>query len=462
MSAFAAVDLGASSGRVMLGRVAHGRITLDEVARFANRPLRLGGSLHWNITELYQGVLDGLRTLVSQLDGEPLVSIGIDTWAVDYGLLGCDGALLGIPYHYRDSRTEFERPDLFGRNGIAPLPFNTVFQLMAEGPARLNCAEALLMIPDLLAYWLTGVRAAEITNASTTGLLDPVTRQWNRKLIGEMGVKADLFPELLEPGDTVGQLSGEVASVIGVDVPVIAVGTHDTASAIVAVPAREGSFAYIASGTWSLVGMEVSEPVLTDAARDGGFTNEAGVDGTVRLLRNVMGMWLVQESLRQWQRNGAEYLLSDLLAEAERLDDLRSVIDPDLPIFLPPGDMPARIVAECERIGTRVPRTPAEVMRCIVDSLAAAYARSVRAVSELAGRAVETVHIVGGGSQNVLLCQLTADATGLPVVAGPVEGSALGNVLVQARAAGVVSGDLHDLRKVVVDSFDLVTFTPRA
>ncbi|MGV8873029.1 MAG: rhamnulokinase [Rhodococcus sp. (in: high G+C Gram-positive bacteria)] len=461
MSAFAAVDLGASSGRVMLGRVVDDRITLDEVARFVNRPLRLGSSLHWNITELYQGVLDGLRTLVSRLDGEPLVSIGIDTWAVDYGLLGRDGALLGIPYHYRDSRTEFEHPDLFGRNGIAPLPFNTVFQLTAEDPARLHDAETLLMIPDLLAYWLTGVRAAEITNASTTGLLDPVTRQWNRDLIGDMGLKADLFPELLKPGDTVGQLTWQVASVIGVEVPVIAVGTHDTASAIVAVPARNGNFAYIASGTWSLVGMEVSEPVLTDAARDGGFTNEAGVDGSVRLLRNVMGMWLVQESLRQWQRDGVSYSLPDLLAEADRLDDLRSVIDPDLSIFLPPGDMPARIVAECERIGTRVPRTPAEVMRCIMDSLAAAYARSVRVVSELAGRGVDTVHIVGGGSQNALLCQLTADATGLPVIAGPVEGSALGNVLVQARAAGVVSGELTDLRKVVRESFDPVTFTPR-
>ena len=459
MGAFAAVDLGASSGRVMLGRVVDGRVDLTEIARFENRPVRLGGSLHWNILALYQGVLDGLRSLVERLDGEPLTSVGIDTWAVDYALLDADGRMLGVPFHYRDSRTDGEHEDLFSRNGIAPLPFNTVYQLLAESPDILGVARRLLMVPDLLAYWLTGVARGEVTNASTTGLLDPHTRVWDRDSIASLGLKADLLPELVAPGMPIGPLTAEVAAVVGTESSVVAVGTHDTASAIVAVPAAIPNFAYIASGTWSLVGVETQEPVVTSAARDGGFTNEAGVDGTVRLLRNVMGMWLVQESMRQWERDGLELSLGSLLDEAAGLP-ASSVIDPDLPVFLPPGDMPARIAAECLAAAVPVPTTPASFVRCIVDSLAAAYARSVALVGKLAGIDVEVVHIVGGGSQNALLCQLTADATGLPVVAGPVEGSALGNVLVQARAAGVLSGDLADLRRVVRNSFELVEYLP--
>jgi rhamnulokinase len=444
----------------MLGRIDDGRIHLNEVARFENRPLRLGDSLHWNILALYQGVLDGLRTLVAQLDGEELTSIGIDTWAVDYALIDAGGEMIGVPFHYRDSRTEGQHDDLFLRNGIAALPFNTVFQLQAESPERLGAASSLLMIPDLLSYWLTGVYAGEVTNASTTGLLDPHTKQWDVESIVSRGLSPALFPELLTPGSEVGALTADVAMQIGSSSTVVAVGTHDTASAIVAVPASTPNFAYIASGTWSLVGVETSEPVVTTAARDGGFTNEAGVDGTVRLLRNVMGMWLVQESLRQWERNGQSVSLTDVLREASELPSV-SVIDPDLPVFLPPGDMPSRIAAECASAGVPVPSSPGEVIRCIMDSLAAAYARSVSTAAELAGIDVEVVHIVGGGSQNELLCQLTADATGVPVVAGPVEGSALGNILVQASAAGQLTGGLAELRAVVRESFELVEYAPR-
>lgn len=460
MGVFAAVDLGASSGRVMLGRVENSRIQMEEVARFENRPVRVNGSLHWNILDLYQGVLGGVRTLVDRLEGETLTSIGIDTWAVDYALLDADGSMLGIPYHYRDARNDGEHEDLWQQNGIAQLPFNTVYQLLAESGGRLASAHRMLMIPDLLAYWLTGVAAGEVTNASTSGMLNPRTREWNRDLVAGLGMKPDLLPPLLSPGSRIGALRPDVASILGTDADVIAVGTHDTASAIVAVPAESPHFAYIASGTWSLVGVETMEPVLTDAARSGGFTNEAGVDGTVRLLRNVMGMWLVQESLRQWERDGVTYSLADLLTEAEGLDSLGAVVDPDLPVFLPPGDMPSRIVRECAAAGVTVPSTPAEIVRCILDSLAAAYARSVKVAGELAGIDIETVHIVGGGSQNELLCQLTADATGLPVVAGPVEGSALGNVLIQARTAGAIDGGLSELRAVARESFTLKRYSP--
>lgn len=461
MGVFAAVDLGASSGRVMLGRVENGRVRLDEVARFENRPVRLNGSLHWNIVDLYQGVLDGLRTLVDGLEGETLTSIGIDTWAVDYALLAADGSMLGIPFHYRDARNDGEHADLFLRNGIAQLPFNTVYQLLTESTDRLASAHRMLMIPDLLAYWLTGVAAGEVTNASTSGMLNPTTRQWDRELVAEVGLKPDMLPTLLVPGERIGSLRPDVATIVGTRADVVAVGTHDTASAIVAVPAGSSNFAYIASGTWSLVGVEAPGPVISAAARDAGFTNEAGVDGTVRLLRNVMGMWLVQESLRQWERDGVTYSLGDLLSEAESLGGLGAVVDPDLPVFLPPGDMPSRIAEECRAAGVRVPSTPAETVRCIMDSLAAAYARSVRIAGELAGIDIETVHIVGGGSQNELLCQLTADATGLPVVAGPVEGSALGNVLVQARAAGAITGGVAEMRHVVGRSFPLTRYLPQ-
>ncbi|HEY4626797.1 MAG TPA: rhamnulokinase family protein [Blastococcus sp.] len=456
----AAVDLGASSGRVMAARVGDGRLDLHEVHRFANRPVRAGGTLYWDVLALYAGVLDGLRA-AGRDDAGHLDGIGIDSWAVDYGLLDADGALLGNPLHYRDTRHEsgvsavhaaVPAEELYRVNGLQHLPFNTVFQLAARrDSAQLDAARRLLLIPDLLAHWLTGAEGAEVTNASTTGLLDAATRGWSWELIDRLRLPRALFPPLRQPGDRLGELRADVLAETGLagPVPVTAVGSHDTASAVVGVPAEGDRFAYISCGTWSLVGVELEKPVLTEAGRLAGFTNELGVDGTVRYLRNVMGLWLLQESLRTWTAAGLSADLPDLLQAAARVHGFPAVIDPDDARFLPPGDMPARIAQVCAQTGQPPPQSQAETIRCILDSLALAYRRTVRRAAELSGRDVDVVHLVGGGARNELLCRLTADACGLPVVAGPVEAAALGNALVQARAGGAVSGGLTELRALL-------------
>ena len=468
MKTVAAVDLGASSGRVMLARVGDGRLELSEAHRFPNEPVEIRGMLHWDVLALHRGVLDGLRAAgraAGRLDG-----VGIDTWAIDYGLLDADGALLGNPVHYRDGRTDgvlakvladVPAADLYGQTGLQLLPFNTVFQLVAAArDAQLAAAGRLLLIPDLLAYWLTGVERAEITNASTTQLLDVRTRDWAADLMARLGIRRELFPALCEPGDLVGDLTPSVVDDLGLPagVPVIAVGSHDTASAVVGVPARGERFAYISSGTWSLVGVELDRPVLTDESRRANFTNELGVDGTVRYLRNVMGLWLLQESLRTW----GSVDLETVLREAAGVPPFTAVVDPDDPVFLPPGDMPARVRAACLRLGQRAPESPAEIVRCILDSLALAYRRTVADAQRLSGREVDVVHVVGGGARNELLCQLTADACELPVVAGPVEATALGNALVQARTLGAVGGTLADLRHLLRETHELRRYEPRS
>ncbi|MFC4069443.1 rhamnulokinase [Actinoplanes subglobosus] len=440
--AFAAVDLGASSGRVVVGRFHDGTLDLEVVHRFANEPVRVGGTLHWDILSLYRGVLDGLAK------AGPVRSIGIDSWAVDYGLIDADGALLGNPVHYRDSRTDgiAERvKDLYSVCGLQRLPFNTVYQLLAAEPtAQYAAAERLLMIPDLLAYWLTGEIGAEYTNASTTGLLDVRTREWSLPLISELGLRARLLPPVRQPGDRIGLFGGT---------PVIAVGSHDTASAVVAVPATGDDFAYISCGTWSLVGLELGEPVLSEASREANFTNEGGVDGTIRYLRNVMGLWPLQECLREWGSPG----LPELLLAAAAEPGLAHVVDLDDPVFMPPGDMAGRLR---KLAGLPADASRATIVRCILDSLALAQRRAVRQAQELAGRHVGVVHLVGGGALNGLLCQLTADACGLPVLAGPVEATAIGNLLVQARAAGVVEGGLDAMRALVRETQQIVLYTP--
>ncbi|HEY4457279.1 MAG TPA: rhamnulokinase family protein [Pseudonocardiaceae bacterium] len=453
---FAAVDLGASSGRVMLAEVGSNRVDLTEVHRFVNRPVRVGGTLYWDILGLYQGVLDGLRAAsaaAGRLDG-----IGIDSWAVDYGLLDADGRLLGNPVHYRDARTEkaaeralelVSAERLYAATGIAFQQFNTVFQLVAEGERR---AETALLIPDLIAFWLTGVAGTEVTNASTTGLLDARSGDWATGIAEAVGINPMLFAPLRQPGDLIGRVRAEVAT----GVPVYAVGSHDTASAVVGVPAADPRFAYISSGTWSLVGVELTNPVLTEAARAASFTNERGVDGTIRFLRNVMGLWLLQECQREL---GIDDLAS-LLAAAREVPGGRSLIDATDPRFLAPGGMPARIAAACRESGQPEPTSPAEFARCVLDSLAVAYRDAVADAQALSGHPVDVVHVVGGGSRNELLCQLTADACGLPVVAGPAEATAMGNVLVQARAAGVLRGSLGELRSLLRSTHSLRTYQP--
>ncbi len=458
-SAFAAVDLGASSGRVMVGQVGLDQLDVTEVNRFANVSVEVAGTLHWDILAIYRGVLDGLRS--AGREAGPLRSIGIDAWAVDYGLLDETGALLGNPVHYRDRRTQGRVEDVLARipaselydvTGLQLLPINTLFQLVAElTQPRLGWAATLLLIPDLLAYWLTGERRAEITNASTTQLLDIRTGDWAESLMTRLGINRTLFPPLQLPGDEIGGLIPAVQAGTGLHEPVrvTAVGSHDTASAVVGVPAADSHFAYISCGTWSLVGVELPKPVLTEASRRANFTNEGGVDGTVRYLRNVMGLWLLQESIRTWNERGLPADLESLLHEAARVPPFSAVVDVNDASFLPPGDMPQRIADACRRTGQTPPQSRGETVRCILDSLAVAYRRTIRVAAELAGVKVAVVHIVGGGVRNTLLCQLTADACGLPVVAGPVEAAALGNVLVQARAAGVLAGDLFDLRDLL-------------
>ena len=467
---FAAVDLGASSGRVMTARVGADRLDLHEVHRFPNRPVRTAGTLHWDVLGLYTGVLDGLRAAgrdTGRLDG-----IGIDSWAVDYGLLDADGVLLGNPLHYRDGRHETAVPavhaavppeELYRVNGLQHLPFNTVFQLAAaRDTAQFASARHVLLIPDLLAYWFTGAIGAEVTNASTTGLLDATTRRWAEQLIDRLELPRELFPPLRQPGELLGELRDDVLAETGLTgpVPVTAVGSHDTASAVVGVPAADDRFAYVSCGTWSLVGVELDKPVLTDESRAAGFTNELGVDGTVRYLRNVMGLWLLQESQRTWAAAGLTADLPDLLAAAARVPVFTALVDPDDARFLPPGDMPGRIAAYCSETGQTPPQSQAETVRCILDSLALAYRRNVRRAAELSGRPIDTVHLVGGGARNALLCQLTADACGLPVLAGPVEAAAIGNALVQARAGGVLDGGLPELRALIRSTSDVRCYEP--
>jgi sugar (pentulose or hexulose) kinase len=457
MSTFAAVDLGASSGRVMVGRVEPGSLALEQVNRFANEPVRVGGTLHWDILSLYRGVLEGLRA------AGPVDSIGIDSWAVDYGLLDATGALVGNPVHYRDARTDgipervaklIPEDRLYATTGLQKQPFNTIYQLVAAaGTPAMDIAQQLLLIPDLLAYWLTGEPGAEVTNASTTQLLDLSTGGWAQPLMAELGIRPSLFPALRTPGSTIGPV---LPGVLGETPDVVAVGSHDTASAVVGVPASGSAFAYISCGTWSLVGVELDRPVLTEESRRANFTNEGGVDGTIRYLRNVMGLWPLQESMRSWGRTD----VASLVADAAREPAFTSVIDLDDPAFLPPGDMPARIAAACRATGQPVPESPAAYVRCIMDSLALAHRRAIRAAQDLSGRNVDAVHIVGGGARNELLCQLTADACGLPVLAGPVEATALGNVLVQARTAGVVSGGLDAMRALLRDTAKIVRYEP--
>ncbi len=486
----AAVDLGASGGRVMVGQVGPSQLELHEAHRFPNAPVPVLATLHWDILRLYRDVLDGLRSAAREFG---LASIGIDSWGVDYGLLDESGALLGNPVHYRDARTDgvaaevlaaIPAQELYAATGIQQMSINTIYQLVAAARTpQLSAARTLLLIPDLLAYWLTGELGAEVTNASTTQLYDVRTRTWATQFMERAGIPARLFPALRQPGAIIGDLLPEVADRIGLGrradldspggrnggigpdgrrppVPVIAVGSHDTASAVVSVPAAGADFAYISSGTWSLVGVELDQPVLTEASRLANFTNESGVDGTIRYLRNVMGLWLLQESVRTWSDAGLTADLDSLLREAARRPALRTVLDPDDPVFLPPGDMPARIAEACRRTGQSPPQDPAETVRCIIDSLALAYRRAIHQVQELSGRQVGTVHIVGGGARNALLCQLTADACGRPVVAGPTEATALGNILVQARALGAGPVDLGGMRALLRATQHLRRFEP--
>lgn len=463
-AAFAAVDLGATSGRVITGRVGTERLDLTEVHRFDNVPVALPDGLHWDILVLYRDVLDGLRAAA---DHEP-VSLGVDSWAVDFGLLDGAGALLGNPHHYRDPRGARAMADVSERvcaeelyriSGLQQLPINTIYQLAAaRGSSLLDSAETLLMLPDLLVYWLTGNVGAEATNASTTGLFDAQQRCWSRELIRRLDLPDRIFPELRSPGSAAGRLRPAVSG--GTDLPgdlaVTAVASHDTASAVAAVPAAGPRFGFVSCGTWSLAGLELDSPVLTEESRRARFTNELGVDGTVRYLRNLTGLWLLEECLASWRRTADR---KRLLAEAADQEPFAALVDAGDEMFLAPQDMPTAIAEYCTRTGQRPPATPAATVRCILESLALAHRKTLRAAAALSGHDIDVVHIVGGGSRNEVLCQLTADACEMPVVAGPAEATALGNILVQARSYGLLA-DRHAGRRLVAATQPLRHYEP--
>ena len=477
---FIAVDLGATSGRVMLGRWATGpdgpHVRLHELHRFANGPVQVLGHIYWDVLRLWEEMLQGLRRYAAA-SHEPLAGIGIDTWAVDFGLLDRDGQLIGNPYHYRDRRTDGvpEEVDkiipsqrLYERTGIQRLPLNTLYQLASmrmHGSAQLEQAHALLLIPDLFHYWLSGRIAAEYTNATTTQFLAAVDKRWAVELLDDLHVPTAILPPVVRPGTILGKLLPDVCAAVGLPteraVPVVATATHDTASAVAATPSLDDSSAYISSGTWSLAGIEVQEPILTERARLLNFTNEGGVAGTIRFLRNVAGLWLLQECRRTWEQEGKAYTWMDLEALATEVPPMRSLIDPDAPDFLHPPEMRAAIMDFCGRTGQPVPATVGEIARCCIDSLALRYRWVVEALEDVTGRQLETIRIVGGGSRNRLLCQLTADVSGRRVVAGPVEATALGNIMVQAVATGLLS-DIPAGRRAVESSVQLAMFEPHS
>ena len=467
--AVVAVDLGATSGRVMLGYVGHNELSLRPVARFPNGPVATSDGLRWNLTGLYRHVLLGLEAAIREETN--VQSIGVDSWAVDYALLSGD-RMLAEPFHYRDERTvlavatvhELVGPaDLYRANGLQHLPFNTLFQLTADRLAgTLDEADGMLLIPDLIGFWLTGRRFAERTNASTTGLLSVTSGRLDSILIETLGLPRNIFPELIDPGLTVGGLLPNVAATlrVGSGVSVTAVGSHDTASAIVAIPAVSADFAYISCGTWSLVGVELEHPVLTEESRLSGFTNEGGVDGRIRYLKNVMGLWLLSETVRGWESEGKYVDFSGLLRQAAAVNYTVTQFDVNDPVFLAPGNMLKRIADWCAEHELPMPLSHAAVVRSILESLAAAYARTITQLQEQTGNTISVIHLVGGGSQNSLLCQLTADHTGVPVIAGPVEATAIGNILIQARALNLIVGELENLRAMVVKSSQQILYTP--
>lgn len=470
--AHAAIDLGASSARLFGGRLRDGRLVASEVTRLPNGPVRLPDGWHWDILRIYQGMLEGLAELSRQVDGQP-VWAGIDGWGVDYGLLDSAGHLLGLPFHYRDGRTQGYRRRaaeivgpgrIYEATGIQEMEINTLYQLMAEHDqhsAGYRAAATLLMVPDLLAYFLTGEARFELTNASTTQLVDARTGHVVDWLLRDLGLRSDLFAARVQPGEIVGQMLEEVAASVELQSPlsVISVASHDTASAVLAVPAAVEDFAYVVSGTWSLVGFELDRPVIDEASRQANFSNELGADGTVRFLRNAMGHWMLQECERTWARAGSPRDMGKVLAEARRRPPFQSLVDTAHPDFGRPGNMPAVVRAVCTQTGEPVPDGDADLVRCILDSMALAIAATLAEAERCAQRTAAVVHVVGGGVGNDLLLELVAAATGLPVVAGPVEASAIGNLLVQLRAAGLV-GDRREMRALVAASFPLKTVTP--
>ena len=471
MATLAAVDLGAQSGRVAVGRFDGERLGVTEVHRFPNVPVRTRGTLNWDILRVYRDVLDGLGAAAREAG--QVDSVAVDSWGVDFALIDRQGRLVQNPVHYRDARraramdgvlTRVPARELYDRTGIQLMPINTVFELGAmasELDPALDAAETMLLIPDLLHYWLCGVSASEFTNATTTQCFDPHTGGWAADLLERLDVPTRLLPEIVQPGTRLASLSQAVAEETRLrDAEVVAPATHDTGSAVAGVPFRQPGSAFISAGTWSLVGLELEAPVITDAAFAANLTNEGGVGGTFRLLRNVTGLWLIHECRRVWAQEGREHSFDQLVALAKDAPALQSFIDPNDAAFDEPGDMPARVRAFCAHTGQVEPADPGAVVRCILESLALKHAQTIDVLASVTGVAPREIHVVGGGARNELLCRWTADAAGLPVLAGPEEATLLGNMLVQAMALGEISS-LAEGRDVIGASVVPTAYEPQ-
>ncbi len=469
---FLAADLGASNGRVLLARWDGARFALQELHRFPNGPTAVHDRLYWNVLGLWSELQTGMARYAAQYD-EPPAGIGVDTWGVDFGLLDRAGRLMGNPVAYRDARTNgimdvacavVPAETIFDITGIQFMQFNTLFQLYAMrhgGDPQLDAAETLLMLPDLFHYWLTGRKAAEYTIASTSQMFDARERRWAAGLMAKLDLPTRILPQVVPPGTVLGEVLPGVLDAAGLQgpVPVIAPGGHDTASAVAAVPGLDARSLYISSGTWSLMGMEIAEPIINERTRSLNFTNEGGVDNTIRLLKNIAGLWTLQESRRQWRREGQDFSWNDLTSQAEQAEPFSSLIDPDAADFLNPSNMVDAIRDYCRRTDQPVPETVGQVVRCCLESLALRYRWVLNALEEIAGTQIETMRIVGGGSQNRLLSQLAADACRRPVITGPVEATALGNVMLQAIAAGRLSS-IAEGREAIAASIEQETFEP--
>ncbi|WP_165043566.1 rhamnulokinase family protein [Dysgonomonas sp. ZJ709] len=468
---FFAFDLGATSGRSILATVGGGKITLKELTRFPNKIISVHGKCYWDIYAIFEALKDGLKVVAAEKI--KLDAIGIDTWGVDFVYLGEDGSLLNLPRSYRDPYTNgipeelfkvLPRKDLYELTGIQIMNFNSLFQLYAaklENSPALEKAHDILFIPDALSYMLTGGKVCEYTIASTSQLLNPKTRRIEPELLDILGLNSNVFRPIIMPGETIGFLTEDIARECGVHkAPVIAVGGHDTASAVAAVPADGESFAYLSSGTWSLMGIEVKEPILTQDSYEMNFTNEGGVDGSIRFLKNIAGMWLLEQCRKEWGGTGVHYSYNEIVELSDSVAGFQSFVDPDDASFANPVSMVVAIAAFCEKTGQNVPKTHAEFVRCIFDSLAFKYRYVLECLQKMAPFNIEKLHIIGGGSQNKLLNQLTANSINMQVVAGPAEATAIGNVMMQSKGIGMFDS-LQEMRLMVRNSIDLDTFYPQ-
>lgn len=471
---YLAIDLGAESGRVMAGIFDGQKIELSEVHRFPNGPVNVAGTRRWDVIRLWADICEGLRKAGKQYSDE-IVSVGVDTWGVDYVLLSKNDEILGQPYNYRDSRTEgimqhaftqVPQADIFAATGLQFMPINTLYQVLSmqlSDPEFLAMADRFLMMPDFFHWLLCGSKVVEFTNATTTQFYHPVERDWSFDMLRKFDIPTNMLPQTVTPGTRLGTLRSDVMKETGLPkLEVVAPATHDTGSAVVAVPTKntgKANWAYISSGTWSLIGVEVQDAILTEDALKQNVTNEGGVDGTYRLLKNVMGLWLVQECKRSFERAGNDLDYSQLTKLAQEAEPFRSLVHPNDDAFLSPDNMVDEIQNWCRNTDQPVPETEGQLVRCALESLAFKYRDVLSGIESLTGEKVEVIHIVGGGCQNELLNQLTANACGVPVVAGPIEATALGNILVQARTAGDV-GSLAEIRDVVAASYEIKTFEP--